>query len=258
MRKRKKIILIILLIVMWIIWDNLRVEVTPIKITDPNLPVEKFKIAHISDIHNSHKLNEVVTLIKKHQPDLIAITGDLIDEETKQLDDIRNFLVALKEIAPVKFSSGNHDFNTHRYLDLVAMLAELEIDYLQNEEVEIRNGLWLAGLNDPSAEFDSNFIKASDKYRLVLSHRPELFDHYVNLGINVVLSGHAHGGQFRFLFLPGLIAPNQGFFPKYTKGLYREAETRMIVSAGIGNSVIPLRYSNPSHINIIELINPEY
>lgn len=90
-------------------------------------------------------------------------------------------------------------------------------------------------------------------YTILLSHRPELFETYVNAGIDLVLSGHAHGGQFRLPFIGGLIAPNQGLFPRYDAGLYTEGHTGMVVSRGLGNSILPLRFNNRPEIVLVEL-----
>ena len=90
-------------------------------------------------------------------------------------------------------------------------------------------------------------------FTLLLSHRPELFDIYVEEKVNLVLTGHAHGGQFRLPWAGGLVAPEQGLFPKYDAGLFTEADTQMIVSRGIGNSIIPLRINNPPEIVVVQL-----
>ena len=90
-------------------------------------------------------------------------------------------------------------------------------------------------------------------YTLLLSHRPELFDVYSGCGVDLVLAGHAHGGQFRLPLVGGLIAPNQGLFPRYDAGLYTSGSTSMVVSRGLGNSVIPLRFNNRPEVVLVEL-----
>lgn len=96
-------------------------------------------------------------------------------------------------------------------------------------------------------------MNESYSFTLLLSHRPELFEIYVNNEVDLVLSGHAHGGQFRLPFVGGLVAPNQGLFPKYDAGLYTEENTNMIVSRGIGNSILPFRFNNRPEVILIEL-----
>ena len=94
-----------------------------------------------------------------------------------------------------------------------------------------------------------------DKYNILLSHSPELFDTYVEKKIDLILTGHAHGGQIRIPFIGGIIAPNQGFFPKYTSGVIEKNKTTMVVSRGIGNSIIPLRINNRPELVVITLYN---
>ena len=92
-----------------------------------------------------------------------------------------------------------------------------------------------------------------DRYTVLLSHRPELFDLYAKYGIDLIFTGHAHGGQFRLPFIGGLYAPNQGAFPEYDSGLYASGDTNMLVSRGIGNSLFPLRFNNRPEVILVEL-----
>ena len=127
--------------------------------------------------------------------------------------------------------------------------------------------LTIVGVNDPSFSTDylfgdaaavigaklSEMDRGEEEFTLLLSHRPELFDTYVGCDMDLVLSGHAHGGQFRLPFVGGLIAPNQGLFPEYDAGLYSEGDTNMIVSRGIGNSLFPFRFNNRPEVVLVEL-----
>ena len=124
----------------------------------------------------------------------------------------------------------------------------------------------IAGLDDPDFTERDTYIQdsmvqtkisnlsLSDEYCILLSHRPELFAEYVSEEADLVLSGHAHGGQFRLPFIGGVIAPDQGLFPKYDAGKYSKNHTTMIVSRGIGNSIIPVRINNRPEIVIVELV----
>ena len=91
------------------------------------------------------------------------------------------------------------------------------------------------------------------RYVVLLSHRPELFNSYVENNVDLVFSGHAHGGQFRIPFIGGIVAPNQGVFPKYDAGIFTEGNTNMVVSKGVGNSIIPFRVNNRPEVILIEL-----
>ena len=92
-----------------------------------------------------------------------------------------------------------------------------------------------------------------DGFTILLSHRPELFDTYTDHDVDLVLSGHAHGGQFRLPFIGGMVAPNQGLFPEYDAGIYTEGNTSMLVSRGVGNSILPFRINNRPEVILIEL-----
>jgi len=96
-------------------------------------------------------------------------------------------------------------------------------------------------------------LSQDDNFKVLLSHRPELFDIYSKNNIDIIFSGHAHGGQFRIPFIGGIIAPDQGLFPKYTSGQYNEGNSSMFVSRGIGNSIIPVRIFNPPEIISVTL-----
>ena len=125
----------------------------------------------------------------------------------------------------------------------------------------------LIGVNDPSYQTDYLFGDSEtvmntkledlhtehDGFTILLSHRPELFDTYVDQDIDLVLSGHAHGGQFRLPFIGGLVAPNQGLFPEYDAGIYTEDNTNMLISRGVGNSILPFRINNRPEVILIEL-----
>ena len=131
------------------------------------------------------------------------------------------------------------------------------------------SSFWITilGVDDPSFNTDYLFGDSAsvvsntlaeistedDVFTVLLSHRPELFDTYVACGMDLTLSGHAHGGQFRLPFVGGLVAPNQGLFPKYDSGLYTDGGTNMIVSRGIGNSILPFRFNNRPEVILIEL-----
>ena len=174
------------------------------------------------------------------------------------------------KIARVYFVSGNHEARILEYEDLKIGLVKAGVVILENQKVQItREGesITIMGIDDPSFQEDYLFGDAvsvtssalseiqneSDRYTVLLAHRPELFETYVDAGVDLVFSGHAHGGQFRLPFVGGLIAPNQGFFPEYDAGLFSEGSTTMIVSRGVGNSIIPIRFNNRPEIVVAEL-----
>ncbi len=276
-KKQKIIILVVFLLlfmVSWLIWGNLSVETSRLTITSKDLPKEfdKFSVAHISDLHNAEygKNNEkLINILKSESPNMIAITGDLIDSNNTDLEVAISFAQQAAKIAPCYFVAGNHEaWVGSQYEELKTSLENVGVTVLQNEAIELNYGdecIQLVGLNDPDFSERDNFLSESiletklsqmnigDGFTMLLSHRPECFNVYQNKNIDLVLSGHTHGGQFRLPFLGGVIAPNQGFFPKYDAGIYTENETTMIVSKGIGNSIIPFRINNRPEIVMIEL-----
>ena len=269
------IVAIILVLAVWIRCGNTALEVNEYEIVSNSVPqnFDGFRIAQVSDLHNAEfgeGNSKLIALISQTDPDIIVITGDLIDSRHTDIEIALEFARQAIKISPVYYVSGNHEVRLREYENLKMGLAEAGVIVLENQKVEItREGesITLLGLDDPSFQEDylfgdsesvarqaiENLQNASDGYTILLSHRPELFDLYVETGMDLVFSGHAHGGQFRLPFIGGLVAPNQGFFPKYDAGQFTEENTTMIVSRGVGNSIIPLRFNNRPEIVVAEL-----
>ena len=270
-------VLIILVIGIWILWSNTALEVNEYEIVNDRIPqgFDGFRIAQISDLHNAEfgeRNEKLIQLLSQTDPDIIVITGDLIDSRHTDIEIALDFARQAVKLAPVYYVSGNHEARVPEYEDLKIGLVKAGVVILENQKVEItREGesITLMGIDDPSFQEDylfgdsesvarqaiENLQNESDGYTVLLSHRPELFDLYVETEMDLVFSGHAHGGQFRLPFIGGLIAPNQGFFPKYDAGLFSEGSTNMIVSRGVGNSIIPIRFNNRPEIVLVTLRN---
>ena len=269
------IVAIILVLVVWIRWGNTALEINEYKIVSNSVPqnFHGFRIAQVSDLHNAEfgeGNSKLLELLSQTEPDIIVLTGDLIDSRNTDIEIALAFAREALKIAPVYYISGNHEARVSEYEGLKMGLAEAGVIVLENQKVEItREGesITLMGIDDPS--FQENYLfgdsegvakqaietllRVSDGYTVLLSHRPELFELYVETGMDLVFSGHAHGGQFRLPFIGGLVAPNQGFFPKYDAGLFSEENTNMIVSRGVGNSIVPLRFNNRPEIIVVML-----
>ena len=269
--------IILLTLIIWTAWGNTALELNTYTITSEKLPeaFNGYRIAHISDLHNAEmgKDNEkLLSMLREAEPDIIAITGDLIDSRDTNIEIALHFAKEAVKIAPCYYVTGNHEARVSEYNDLKEGLNELGVIVLEDEKVEIEQygeKIVLLGVDDPSFQTDylhgdsvtvmrGNLQELKNEeyaYRVLLSHRPELFETYVESGVDLVLSGHAHGGQFRLPFVGGLVAPNQGLFPKYETGLYTCNSTNMLVSRGIGNSIIPFRFNNRPEVILIELAN---
>ena len=258
---------------------NTALETTRIQIVSERIPTsfDGWRIAQVSDLHNGEfgEENEnLLMLLRAEQPDMIALTGDLVDSIHTDMDRAVKFAEEAVQIAPCYFVTGNHEARLEeQYEELERRLEAVGVTVLRDEAVTLdREGgvIQLIGLDDPRFEEQDEELKDSlayfeeklsamelaDGYRILLSHRPETFDAYVNQQIDLVLTGHAHGGQFRLPVVGGLIAPNQGLFPKYDAGLYVEGRTNMIVSRGLGNSVFPFRVNNRPEVVIATLCVP--
>ena len=281
-RNKKRVILIVtavLLVVLcgWTIWGNTALKINEYEIMSNKIPeaFTGFRIAQVSDLHNAEfgEGNEkLIELLSQTDPDMIVITGDLIDSRHTDIEIALEFARHAIKLAPVYYVSGNHEARVREYEDLKMGLAEAGVIVLEDQKVQImRDGesIHILGIDDPSFQEDYLFGDAasvtssalselqneSDGYTVLLAHRPELFETYVDAGVDLVFSGHAHGGQFRLPFIGGLVAPNQGFFPKYDAGLFSEGSTTMIVSRGVGNSIIPIRFNNRPEIILVTLSN---
>ena len=283
MKKRNKktvlivSVLVILCLGIWTLWGNIALEVNEYEIVSDRIPeaFAGFRIAQVSDLHNKdfgEGYGQLLTLLSEINPDIIVVTGDLIDSRQTDLDIALEFAWQAGKIARVYYVSGNHEARVPEYEDLKTGLVKAGVVILENQKVQItREGesITLMGIDDPSFQEDylfgdsesvarqaiENLQNESDGYTILLSHRPELFDLYVDTEMDLVFSGHAHGGQFRLPFIGGLVAPNQGFFPEYDAGQFTEENTTMIVSRGVGNSIIPIRFNNRPEIVLVTLRN---
>ncbi len=271
-------VLLVLLIalIIYIAWGNKAIELNKITVNSHKLPesFEGFRVAHVSDLHNDEfgKDNKnLISILEKSAPDIIAITGDLIDCHRTDVNVAIDFAEKAQKIAPCYYVNGNHEQRVPEdYAILKEALADIGVTVLENEAIVLeKNGdkIKLIGVSDPGFDTDYLFgdtegvmrthldelVTDSDNFSLLLSHRPELFEVYTDYEVDLVLSGHAHGGQFRLPFVGGLYAPNQWLLPEYDSGLYSDDDTNMIVSRGIGNSLFPFRIGNRPEVILVEL-----
>ncbi|WP_028562938.1 metallophosphoesterase [Paenibacillus pinihumi] len=260
----------------FLIFENNALTVTNFNISSAKLPkgAENYTIVQLSDLHSKSFGNGQQRLVSKVQtqhPNLIVITGDLVDSKRYDEETSLTLMKELTQLAPVYFVTGNHEWWSGRYEELEKKLELLGVHVLRNrsEMIQLGEGSFrIIGIDDPAIErmsYDEQDLVASElrsslegdeeskDFMLLLSHRPELFPVYEKYGMDLVLSGHAHGGQVRLPFIGGLVAPNQGFLPKYDAGQYTGEGTTMIVSRGLGNSIIPQRLFNRPEIVVIKL-----
>ena len=265
---------IFLVLIVWTAWGNTALELNTYTICSGELPdvFDGYRIAQVSDLHNAEfgdRNQRLLEMLREAEPDMIAITGDLIDSRKTNIAVALAFTEEAVKFAPCYYVSGNHEARVPEYRELKAGLEAAGVTVLDDAQVKIETSgesITVIGVNDPSFHADyltgdaavidqklSELATEDTGFTILLSHRPELFDTYVAHDMDLVLTGHAHGGQFRLPLIGGLIAPNQGVFPKYDDGLYSEGNTNMIVSRGLGNSIIPFRFNNRPEVVLIEL-----
>lgn len=262
-------------VLLWTLWGNTALQLTPVTVSSSQLPeaFDGFRVAHVSDLHNAEfgqGNEELLSLLREAAPDIIAITGDLVDSRRTDIEIALAFAKEAVKIAPCYYVTGNHEARISGYRELKNGLQDLGVTVLENRRVDLEKGgqrLAILGIDDPNFAHDGRYgdngevtaVRISDLwqegegYGILLSHRPELFETYVESGVDLVLSGHAHGGQFRLPFIGGLYAPGQGFFPGYDSGAYSVDGTTMLVSRGLGNSAFPLRFNNRPEIILVTL-----
>jgi len=272
------IVLLIILVPVGILYidSNTRLVTTEFDLYYANLPdsFDGYRIALLADIHgvehgeNNERLTEAVRAAK---PDIIVIAGDLIDRfqtskpVEKQLEIAQTLVSQLVRIAPVYYVTGNHEWDSGAVRPLLLMLEENDVNVLRNQYRRLKIGnetIILAGVDDPGGPADmikpEDFIENIQQeenadFIVVLSHRNYNLPLYSRLGVELVLSGHAHGGMVRLPFTDGIVGPQYDLFPTYTSGLYTMGNTDMVVSRGLGNHFGWTRFLNNPEVVVVEL-----
>lgn len=260
----------------WFLYqENNTIETTSLTITSKQLPVafDGYKIVQVADLHGKSfdsKQQKLIRQINQAEPDLIVMTGDLIDSRRNGEEAALILMKQLTAKYPVYFVTGNHE--VRRNLTLLPMLEEIGVQILRNTAVPVTYkgaDITLLGIDDPTTTRWSEGLQEPDgirksldtaekntdssAFKLLLAHRPEYLSLYAERKVDLVLSGHAHGGQIRLPFTDGLYAPGQGFFPKRTAGRYKIDPTQLVVSRGLGNSLFPFRLFNRPEIVVVTL-----
>lgn len=234
---------------------------------EKNLP-SSVRVSHLSDLHFPNAgvdVNLIIDAVSEEKPDLIFLTGDIVDGKTTEenLTQVGDFFLKLRAVAPVFAVIGNHEIGSLLLQNYSAVCRENGVVLLNNEIqiVEVKNmPILVSGLKDGSIFSETNLpdynVKLSKEkpaLSLLLAHRPELLINYSEGSFDAVFTGHAHGGQLR-IFNAGLYAPNQGFFPKFTSGRYSHNNTEMFVSRGLGDSISDFRCFNSYHLITVDFM----
>ncbi len=225
-----------------------------------------YRIVQISDLHDAsfgENQARLVEKVRKAKPNAIFLTGDLVDSRRFNLQNSLQAVEQFVEIADVYYVLGNHEVALNKVNEIYAALRELGVHVLSNDAMVLeRDGerITIAGIEDPlmgqsvemSIDQAMQHVK-EERFTVLLSHRPEQFETYVDKEMDLVFTGHAHGGQIRLPLVGGLVAPTQGLLPKYTAGIFTKNDSKMIISRGLGNSLFPFRIFNLPEVIVVEL-----
>ncbi len=265
-------ILVLLLLVGYVAYDDHHIGVTNYEIYSPKLPADfvNYKIAVIADFHNSYYYDKVVQRIKEQRPDLILFCGDMILLSENNYDNTTKLLDGINGVAPAYAITGNHEvFHEKLYQPFLDELAAHKIPLLRNTKTEIVKGngkINLYGLQDTilqdyelyGSKYITNFknsVKQLDdkSFNLLLMHRANLFPQVADCGFDLIVSGHLHGGLIRLPFIGGLVSPYKEWFPKYTSGINYIGQSKMITSRGMDYNLQKPRVFNGPELVMITL-----
>jgi hypothetical protein len=268
-------IITIISLVSYVLIDNATVAITKYEIKSNKIPksFDKYRIALITDFHDSKNFDQIITQTEKVKPDVILLGGDIMNMHTKNSENSLKLLLGLKKISPIYFITGNHEnFNKNYYDNFSNDLENLKIPVLSNKTILLKKNedqITLTGMKDPylqdneieNSKFIDNFRQYtkkevnSRKYNILLMHRANVFPFIADLNYDLVLSGHLHGGIVWFPIIGGLFSPDLKTPPTYTSGIYNIKNAKMIVSRGCDENPNRIRVFNGPEILNIELIS---
>ncbi len=255
------LVLLCVALLIWSVWGTRSPQITSYTIRSATLPIafDGLRILQVSDLHNTRfgKGNEtLLTLLQESQPDFILMTGDLIDSRRTDVGVAVDFIREAVKTAPIYYTPGNHESRLPaHYAALKDALTELGVTILENQSLPFKmdsDTVTITGLLDPAFGITWPDI-SKESYQIVLSHRPEPLEEYANMELDLVFTGHAHGGQVRLPFIGGLYAPHQGIFPQYTAGVHTKGETTMVISRGLGTPKFIPRFNNRPELVLVTL-----
>lgn len=253
----------------FVYWQNFTLQVEPVELFFESLPpqFDGLRVAELSDLHGrSFGKNNVRLLrtLQKARPDMICICGDLFDEKT-DLTMLEPLLTGLTDIAPVYYVTGNHEWQVKNLREILQKMRAWGVTVLENEGCVLSRGgaeMIVAGVHDPCGPYDMKTPAAlvrelrsvqGNDFILMLSHRNDELAMWSQLGVQLVLSGHCHGGVVRLPFVGGVFGTRRELFPEYDAGVYRQDGTTLFVSRGLGYTNVHFRLFNRPHVPIMIL-----
>lgn len=273
MRRRKTAVLLVLTALLaagFLLWGNCSLQTTETTLVSPALPpaFDGLRIVELADLHGrvfGRGSRRLLAAVRRAEPDLICIDGDLFDEHT-DLAMLPPLLRGLCAIAPVYYVTGNHEWRVPGLRGILAQMRACGVTVLQDDWRVLRRGedaLVLAGTDDPCgpaerktpAELIADIRAEAGEaaFLLLLAHRNDQLPQWSALGVQAVLAGHCHGGVVRLPFVGGLFGTDRRLFPAWDAGLYRQGETALYVSRGLGYTNVHFRLFNRPEVAVIIL-----
>ena len=262
--KMKWVLIIGTLLVCVLIYNH--IQISKFYVNKPVLYSSKLskelRITQISDYHANYRINKDKLLrdIREFDPHIIVLTGDLIDSRTK---DIEPTLELIKDVFSINnnvfYVNGNHELGCILGDEFMSSLKAMGVNLLENtgEIINIdgeRINICGVGFYISQKDYKNSLEGIDDKnFTILLSHSPNRPLYYMTGREDLIISGHTHGGQVRLPFLGAIIAPGQGYFPKYDKGVFKIGDTLLYIDSGLGNSVFPIRFFNRVQISNITI-----
>lgn len=273
MRRRKTAVLLVLTALLaagFLLWGNCSLQTTETALVSPALPpaFDGLRIVELADLHDrvfGRGSRRLLAAVRRAEPDLICIDGDLFDEHT-DLAMLPPLLRGLCAIAPVYYVTGNHEWRVPGLRGILAQMRACGVTVLQDDWRVLRRGedaLIVAGTDDPCgpaerktpAELIADIRAEAGEaaFLLLLAHRNDQLPQWSALGVQAVLAGHCHGGVVRLPFVGGLFGTDRRLFPAWDAGLYRQGETALYVSRGLGYTNVHFRLFNRPEVAVIVL-----
>lgn len=273
MRRRKTAVLLVLTALLaagFLLWGNCSLQTTETALVSPALPpaFDGLRIVELADLHGrvfGRGSRRLLAAVRRAEPDLICIDGDLFDEHT-DLAMLPPLLRGLCAIAPVYYVTGNHEWRVPGLRGILAQMRACGVTVLQDDWRVLRRGedaLIVAGTDDPCGPAERKTpaeliadIRAEAReaaFLLLLAHRNDQLPQWSALGVQAVLAGHCHGGVVRLPFVGGLFGTDRRLFPAWDAGLYRQGETALYVSRGLGYTNVHFRLFNRPEVAVIVL-----
>ena len=240
------------------------------QISSPKLQTSH-RFVLLTDLHGciSGKKNEkLLRMIREQKPDYVCIAGDMTVKNGLYMDRAIDLMKQLRVQFPVLYAPGNHEIRMPEYERYKSMLEQLQVQYLENNNISIDGNVIIYGLDLPEYWYHKCWQKRkmqqevleellgecrTDSFSVLLAHNPEYFPWYAKWGADLTLSGHVHGGIMRLPKLGGVISPSLRLFPKYDAGQFEENGHKMVLSRGLGLHHIKLRFFNRPEISVINL-----